>query len=173
MEKSKVKWFDAKKGYGFIDHPEGGDDVFVHYSQIISEKDFKTLRTGQEVAFEINDGPKGLHALDVKPMEEPEEADAQEAGAEEETAPETTSEATSEAARAGEEEEAAEPAPSSPAAASEASEEEAEWQDEEDEADWQDDWTNDWDEDLDADPDDGDAFSEAEDDPDPMAGPSF
>lgn len=70
MQHSTVKWFDAKKGYGFIDHPEGGDDVFVHYSQIVSEKDFKTLRTGQKVAFEMSDGPKGLHALDVKTFEE-------------------------------------------------------------------------------------------------------
>lgn len=68
--RSTVKWFDAKKGYGFIDHPEGGDDVFVHYTQIESEKDFKTLRTGQEVEFEMNDGPKGLHALSVVPLEE-------------------------------------------------------------------------------------------------------
>lgn len=70
MHRSTVKWFDAKKGYGFIDHPEGGDDVFVHYTQIESEKDFKTLRTGQEVDFEMNDGPKGLHALNVVPLEE-------------------------------------------------------------------------------------------------------
>lgn len=70
MQQSTVKWFDAKKGYGFINHPHEGDDVFVHYSQILSEKDFKTLRTGQEVKFEMNDGPKGLHALDVKPLDE-------------------------------------------------------------------------------------------------------
>lgn len=71
---STVKWFDAKKGYGFINHPDGGEDVFVHYTQIDSDKDFKTLRTGQHVEFEMNDGPKGLHALDVKSLEE-EEAD--------------------------------------------------------------------------------------------------
>ncbi len=67
---STVKWFDAKKGYGFIDHPDGGDDVFVHYSQIESEKDFKTLRTGQPVEFELSDGPKGLHAVSVIPADE-------------------------------------------------------------------------------------------------------
>lgn len=72
MQESTVKWFDAKKGYGFINHPSEGDDVFVHYSQIISTKDFKTLRTGQEVKFDLNDGPKGLHALDVKPLDEEE-----------------------------------------------------------------------------------------------------
>lgn len=67
---STVKWFDAKKGYGFIDHPDGEDDVFVHYSQIESERDFKTLRTGQAVEFKLNDGPKGLHAVNVVPTEE-------------------------------------------------------------------------------------------------------
>jgi cold shock protein len=69
-EYSTVKWFDAKKGYGFINHPEGGDDIFVHYSQIDSTDDFKTLRTGQSVRFEMNDGPKGLHAVEVKALEE-------------------------------------------------------------------------------------------------------
>lgn len=71
---STVKWFDAKKGYGFIHHPDGGDDVFVHYTQIESDKDFKTLRTGQTVEFELNDGPKGLHALSVNAIGEEEEA---------------------------------------------------------------------------------------------------
>jgi len=66
MQQSTVKWFDAKKGYGFINHPRDGDDVFVHYSNIESDDDFKTLRTGQRVKFEMNDGPKGLHALNVE-----------------------------------------------------------------------------------------------------------
>lgn len=70
MQYSTVKWFDAKKGYGFINHPDGGDDVFVHYSQIQSEDEFKTLRTGQSVQFEMNDGPKGLHALNVEALDE-------------------------------------------------------------------------------------------------------
>ncbi|WP_022835277.1 cold-shock protein [Salisaeta longa] len=70
MEYSTVKWFDAKKGYGFIHHPDDGDDVFVHYSQIDSDDDFKTLRTGQAVEFELNDGPKGLHALNVTASED-------------------------------------------------------------------------------------------------------
>lgn len=74
MQTSTVKWFDAKKGYGFIHHPEDGDDVFVHYSQIESEDDFKTLRTGQTVQFELNDGPKGLHALSVVAMDDGEES---------------------------------------------------------------------------------------------------
>jgi CspA family cold shock protein len=65
MQHSTVKWFDAKKGYGFINHPDDGEDVFVHYSNITSDDDFKTLKTGQSVKFEMNDGPKGLHALNV------------------------------------------------------------------------------------------------------------
>lgn len=68
MHTSTVKWFDAKKGYGFITHPEDGDDVFVHYSNIISEEDFKTLESGERVRFEMNDGPKGLHALEVETL---------------------------------------------------------------------------------------------------------
>lgn len=63
--RSVVKWFDAKKGYGFIVHPEGGSDIFVHYSAIETDRRFKTLRTGQVVDFELTDGPKGLHAVDV------------------------------------------------------------------------------------------------------------
>lgn len=66
---SVVKWFDAKKGYGFINHPEGGPDIFVHYSQIITDDRFKTLRTGQPVVFDLNDGPKGLHAHNVMAAE--------------------------------------------------------------------------------------------------------
>lgn len=70
MQTSTVKWFDAKKGYGFIYHPDGGDDVFVHYSNIQSQDDYKTLKTDQEVQFDMNDGPKGLHALAVVPLNE-------------------------------------------------------------------------------------------------------
>ncbi len=77
MQHSTVKWFDAKKGYGFINHPEDGEDVFVHYSNITSDDDFKTLKTGQHVKFEMNDGPKGLHALNVIATDEEEPADEQ------------------------------------------------------------------------------------------------
>lgn len=72
--RSVVKWFDAKKGYGFIVHPEGGSDIFVHYSAIETERRFKTLRTGQVVEFELSDGPKGLHAIDVVPADTPDTA---------------------------------------------------------------------------------------------------
>ena len=62
----KVKWFNDAKGYGFITH-EDGRDVFVHYSTIKGDG-FKTLTQGQEVQYEAEDGPKGLHAsLVMKP----------------------------------------------------------------------------------------------------------
>jgi len=59
-----VKWFNASKGYGFIAR-EGGPDVFVHFSAIQTEG-FKTLNEGQQVEFEIEQGPKGLQAANVK-----------------------------------------------------------------------------------------------------------
>jgi CspA family cold shock protein len=58
-----VKWFNAGKGYGFIER-EDGDDVFVHYSAIQSEG-FRTLEEGQQVEFTIEQGPKGLQAANV------------------------------------------------------------------------------------------------------------
>jgi CspA family cold shock protein len=70
MRQSTVKWFDAKKGYGFITHPDGGEDIFVHYSDIESDDDFKTLHADQHVRFELNDGPKGLNASNVVATEE-------------------------------------------------------------------------------------------------------
>jgi CspA family cold shock protein len=61
----RVKWFDAKKGFGFIEQ-EDGDDVFVHFRAIISEG-YKTLDEGQEVEFELEDGEKGPQAANVVP----------------------------------------------------------------------------------------------------------
>jgi len=63
MVKGKVKWFSNQKGYGFIT-PESGDDVFVHHSAIQGDG-FKTLDEGQEVEFEVQDGPKGKQAVNV------------------------------------------------------------------------------------------------------------
>ena len=63
MASGKVKWFSAKKGYGFIESEEG-QDVFVHFSAIQSDG-FKTLDQGQSVEFEISDGPKGPQASNV------------------------------------------------------------------------------------------------------------
>jgi len=63
MANGIVKWFDDRKGYGFIEQ-EGGPDVFVHHSAIQGEG-FKTLREGQEVEFEVQEGPKGPQAVNV------------------------------------------------------------------------------------------------------------
>jgi CspA family cold shock protein len=59
----KVKWFNAEKGFGFIER-EGGDDVFVHFTAIQSEG-FKTLDEGQEVEFDIVEGNRGPQAANV------------------------------------------------------------------------------------------------------------
>ena len=66
MVKGTVKWFNEKKGFGFLSQ-EDGDDVFVHHTSIQGEG-FITLREGQEVEFEIQDGPKGPQALNVKAL---------------------------------------------------------------------------------------------------------
>lgn len=63
MPTGKVKWFNAGKGYGFIEQ-EGGEDIFVHFSAI-QEQGFKTLTEGQQVNFEIVQGPKGKQAANV------------------------------------------------------------------------------------------------------------
>jgi len=67
--RSVVKWFDAKKGYGFVENTEGGPDIFVHFSQIGDDQRFKTLRTGQLVQYELEEGPKGPHAINVVPVD--------------------------------------------------------------------------------------------------------
>ena len=59
-----VKWFDEKKGFGFIQQEDGGDDLFVHHSAIQSEG-HKTLAEGNRVEFEVGEGPKGPVAENV------------------------------------------------------------------------------------------------------------
>ena len=63
MINGKVKWFNDTKGYGFIELAQG-KDVFVHYS-VIEADGYRSLREGQEVAFELEEGPKGDHATKV------------------------------------------------------------------------------------------------------------
>lgn len=66
MARGRVKWFNDAKGFGFILQEEGqGPDVFVHHTQIVQEG-FRTLAEGQEVEFEIVQGPKGLQAAQVR-----------------------------------------------------------------------------------------------------------
>ena len=66
MAVGKVKWFDGKKGFGFIEQ-EDGNDVFVHYSNI-SGSGFKTLEDGDAVEFDVVEGEKGLQARNVVRM---------------------------------------------------------------------------------------------------------
>ena len=64
MAVGKVKWFNNSKGFGFIEQ-EGGNDVFVHFSAI-SGSGYKSLEEGQQVEFEITEGPKGPQAANVQ-----------------------------------------------------------------------------------------------------------
>jgi CspA family cold shock protein len=61
----KVKWFDSRKGYGFIEKEDGSGDVFVHYADISGEG-YRTLNEGDRVKFEITQSPKGDKAKNVE-----------------------------------------------------------------------------------------------------------
>jgi CspA family cold shock protein len=67
MPTGRVKWFDNRKGFGFVEQPSG-EDVFVHYSAITGDG-FRTLNDGETVSFEVIQGPKGLLARNVKRIE--------------------------------------------------------------------------------------------------------
>lgn len=69
MTRGTVKWFNEKKGYGFISRSDGGDDVFVHYSAIVRDSNQRgpvSLEQGQEVEFDVEKTPKGLQAVNVR-----------------------------------------------------------------------------------------------------------
>jgi CspA family cold shock protein len=66
MPTGKVKWFNNSKGFGFIlPDEEGGSDLFAHYSAITMDG-YKTLKAGQSVEFDVIEGPKGLHATNIR-----------------------------------------------------------------------------------------------------------
>ena len=67
MSQGIIKWFDNKKGFGFIAQDEGGQDVFVHFSSIAGDG-FKTLEEGDRVEFEVNQSDKGLKASNVSKL---------------------------------------------------------------------------------------------------------
>lgn len=65
MATGTVKWFNNQKGFGFICPEGGGEDIFAHFSSIVMEG-YKSLKAGQQVSFEVNHGPKGLHAMNIR-----------------------------------------------------------------------------------------------------------
>jgi len=67
VQKGKVKWFNAEKGFGFITPDAGGSDVFAHFSAI-QGRGYRSLNEGQEVEFEVKDGPKGPQAAEIRPL---------------------------------------------------------------------------------------------------------
>ena len=68
MENGKVKWFNNAKGYGFIVADGRTEDLFAHYSAIQMDG-YRTLKAGQPVQFDIIQGPKGLHAINIQAAE--------------------------------------------------------------------------------------------------------
>lgn len=70
MNQGTVKWFNAEKGYGFIKNDNGGDDLFVHFSAIMTDG-YKTLEEGQKVSFDVEADPKNsgkMRAVNVRPL---------------------------------------------------------------------------------------------------------
>ena len=65
MATGTVKWFNNSKGYGFIQADEGQDDIFAHFSNVEMDG-YKTLKRGQKVIFDVNNGPKGLQASHIQ-----------------------------------------------------------------------------------------------------------
>jgi cold shock CspA family protein len=76
MPSGVVKWFDVKKGFGFIQGPDGGKDIFVHYSSIEGEG-FRSLKDGETVEFELADSDRGPQACNVRRTRQPAAARAE------------------------------------------------------------------------------------------------
>ncbi len=74
MSTGRVKWFNNAKGYGFVLPEDGEEDYFVHYSSIQMEG-YKTLKAGQLVEYEVLEGPKGCHAVNIRPLESGDDVD--------------------------------------------------------------------------------------------------
>jgi CspA family cold shock protein len=68
MPIGRVKWFDVKKGFGFIQGPDGGKDIFVHYS-VIAGEGFKSLRDDDQVEYEVMESERGPQAQNVRRIE--------------------------------------------------------------------------------------------------------
>jgi len=67
--KGTVKWFNSTKGFGFIEPKDGGEDVFIHFSEIIMDG-YKQLSEGQQVEYEVQRGEKGFKAANIKVISE-------------------------------------------------------------------------------------------------------
>lgn len=68
MAQGTVKWFNNAKGFGFIRPEDGGEDIFAHYSTIQMDG-YRTLKAGQDVTYELDEGPKGHHAASITPKD--------------------------------------------------------------------------------------------------------
>lgn len=68
MARGTVKWFNNQKGYGFICASDSPEEIFAHFSSIVMDG-YKSLKAGQAVDFEVNQGTKGLHALNIRAAE--------------------------------------------------------------------------------------------------------
>jgi len=66
LSKGTVKWFNERKGFGFITPDDGGEDLFIHHSNIVAQG-FRSLQDGQAVEFEVSQGRKGPEATNVRP----------------------------------------------------------------------------------------------------------
>jgi cold shock protein len=66
MPEGKVKWFNASKGFGFIEQEGGGKDLFVHHSAIQGQEGYKSLAEGDRVSFDVGEGAKGPAAENVR-----------------------------------------------------------------------------------------------------------